>query len=512
MTAPRQPQSLFPADYRAAGVLLHVTSLPSRYGIGDFGPQARAWIDWLHDAGQSWWQVLPLGPIGRGHSPYSSLSSFAGNWLLISPEDLIHDGLLRTDQIAAASFPEHVVDFDAVIAFKNELLAKVWANVQSGAGGAELKSEYEQFCRDSAHWLDDFAMFSVLRERHGEHYLKWPSELVQRDRQALAQVAQELAEEIDQIRLAQFLVFRQTDRLKTYAHDRGVRLIGDLPYFVCADSSDVWANPELFLLDQQRRPSFVAGVPPDYFSADGQLWGNPVYDWAALRETGYRWYIDRLGALLNQADLIRLDHFRGFAAAWHVPAESSTALNGQWVTGPGADFFRALQSDLGSMPVIAEDLGLITPDVIELRDAFDIPGTRVLQFAFDGMKDNPYLPENYVHNTVAFTGTHDNNTTLGWFESLSEAEQESVRDALSMPKGDGVLVTGEMLRQVWSSSAALAMAPLQDILGLGADARMNVPGTPEGNWCWRTTSEMLSASAVQRLRELTAESGRLISA
>ncbi|QDV40386.1 4-alpha-glucanotransferase [Stieleria neptunia] len=508
MTDERQPTPVFSLHDRAAGVLLHVTSLPSRYGIGDFGPESRAWIDWLHDAGQTCWQVLPLGPIGCGYSPYSSLSSFAGNWLMISPDDLVADGLLRAEDQAAEFSPdpagsETLVDYDAVIALKQRLLSTVWTNFRGGAGEAELRPAYEQFCQAAAHWLDDFAMFSVLRDRHGEHYLQWPSELVHRDPSALAQAESDLATEIDQVRFSQFLVFRQIGRLKAYAHAKGVRLIGDLPFFVSADSSDVWANPEMFLLDEQRQPRQVAGVPPDYFSADGQLWGNPVYDWPALRATGYRWYIDRVRALLAQVDLVRLDHFRGFAAAWHVPAGAPTALSGEWEPGPAGDFFRALQTDLGALPFIAEDLGLITPDVNELRDQFDLPGTRVLQFAFDGTPDNPYLPENYETNSVVYTGTHDNNTTRGWFESLTEDEQETVCSTLDKPGLDGEAANAELLRLAWSSSANLAIAPLQDLLGLGEDARMNVPGTTQGNWRWRATPSMLSESACQRLRDLT---------
>ncbi len=514
MTDERQPTPVFSLHDRAAGVLLHVTSLPSHYGIGDLGPQSRAWIDWLHDAGQSCWQVLPLGPIGCGYSPYSSLSSFAGNWLMISPDDLVAEGLLRADDLAAESISvaagsESSVDYDAVIAFKQRLLTTVWTNFRGGAGDTELQPAYEQFCLAASHWLDDFAMFCALRDRHGEHYLQWPRELVHRDAAALAQAGRDLADEIDQVRFSQFLVFRQIGRLKAYAHAKGVRLIGDLPFFVSADSSDVWADPEIFLLDEERRPHFVAGVPPDYFSADGQLWGNPVYDWPALRATGYRWYIQRVRALLTQVDLVRLDHFRGFAAAWHVPAGAATALSGEWEPGPCADFFRALQTDLGALPFIAEDLGLITPDVNELRDQFDLPGTRVLQFAFDGTPDNPYLPENHVPNTVVYTGTHDNNTTRGWFESLTEDEQETVCSVLGKPGLDGEAAAAELLRLTWSSTANLAIAPLQDLLGLGEDARMNVPGTTQGNWRWRATPSMLSASACQRLRNLTEACNRL---
>ena len=307
---------------------------------------------------------------------------------------------------------------------------------------------------------------------------------------------------------AQFLLFRQGERLKAHAHSKGLGLIGDLPFFVSPDSSDVWAHPELFLLDGQRRPRFVAGVPPDYFSSQGQLWGNPVYDWDALRRTGYRWCIDRLRALLAHVDVIRLDHFRGFAAAWHVPAGAATAQSGKWVPGPGADFFQAVQRELGALPFIVEDLGLITPDVNALRDQFHLPGTRVLQFAFDGHSDNPYLPDNYVTNAVVYTGTHDNPTTRGWFEELPDHQRQNLWKYLKRPAGDSGEAAPALMRVAWSSVAALAMAPLQDLLNLGREARMNIPGRPEGNWCWRCTEAMLSDGDFEWLRDLTKNSNR----
>ncbi len=317
-----------------------------------------------------------------------------------------------------------------------------------------------------------------------------------------------MASEIDQVCFAQFLLFRQAERLKDHAHAKGVGLIGDLPFFVSPDSSDVWANPELFLLDEQRRPRFVAGVPPDYFSAQGQLWGNPVYNWDALRSTGYRWCIDRLRALLSHVDVIRLDHFRGFAAAWHVPAGATTAQSGQWVPGPGAGFFQAVQQELGHLPLIAEDLGLITPDVRALRDEFQVPGTRVLQFAFDGHADNPYLPDNFVPNTVVYTGTHDNAPTREWYEELPDDQRNNLWKYLKRVPGESAEVAPALMRLAWSSVAALAIAPLQDLLNLGKGTRMNVPGRGDGNWSWRVTETMLSDAAFQWLRELTDSSQR----
>jgi 4-alpha-glucanotransferase len=499
----------FPPEYRASGVLLHVTSLPSPYGIGDVGPAAVAWVDHLHEAGQSWWQALPLGPTGYGNSPYQPLSSFAGNWLLISPDWLIEDGLVQASDCAGHDFPAITVDYDTVVPFKHRLLETAWTNFSAGAR-PDLLPAYEQFCHDHAHWLEDYALFRALKARYkGAYYLDWPAELVQRTPAALDRARRELASEISQVCFAGFLLFRQGARLKQYARAKGVRLIGDLPFFVSPDSSDVWANPELFLLDDHHRPRVVAGVPPDYFSAQGQLWGNPIYDWDALRRTGYRWCIDRLCALLAHVDVIRLDHFRAFAAAWHIPAGAPTAQSGLWVAGPGAEFFSAVQAELGGLPFIAEDLGLITPDVSALRDQFHLPGMRVLQFAFDGHSDNPYLPENYVPNAVVYTGTHDNSTTRGWYEDLPDAQRQNLWSYLRRPPGNSGEVAGELIRLAWSSEAALAIAPLQDLLNLGAEARMNVPGRAEGNWRWRTTEATLSTPAFHTLGELTNTTKRL---
>ncbi|QDT43075.1 4-alpha-glucanotransferase [Gimesia alba] len=504
-----ESRSCFSPNYRGAGVLLSVTSLPSLYGIGDFGPAARNWIDRLQEAGQSWWQFLPLGPTGYGNSPYQPLSSFALNWLLISPDDLVADGLLQQADLSGIVFSESVVDLDAVRSFKQRLLETVWLHFHERAT-SELKQAYQNFCDHEKAWLDDYALFQVLKDKHqGACYLEWPTELVRRNSDALAQARQEQANEIDQVQLSQFLVFQQLKRLKEYAHGKGVRFIGDLPFFVSPDSSDVWVNPELFLLDDDLRPRFVAGVPPDYFSAQGQFWGNPVYNWEALGETGYRWCIDRFRALLDHVDLIRLDHFRGFAAAWHIPNGAPNAQAGQWEPGPGRKFFSAAQNELGVLPLIAEDLGIITPDVNALRDEFHLPGMRVLQFAFDGNPDNPYLPQNYDSNTVVFTGTHDNNTTRGWYESLSKDERKNVCETLQLPAINSREIAAVLMNLAWSSVAALAMAPLQDILNLQANARMNTPGRAGGNWRWRCTTEMLETPTFTWLRELTANLNRL---
>jgi 4-alpha-glucanotransferase len=497
----------FPPEYRASGLLLHVTSLASPYGVGDLGPAAFSWVNLLHDASQRWWQSLPLGPTGYGNSPYQPMSSFAGNALLVSPEALISDGFL-TGKDCESHFPSDFVDYDAVIPFKARLLQLAWKHFKSG-NRTDLRPEYDEFRGKHEHWLNDYALFRAFKAKYnGAYYLDWPEEVVQRRPEALAAARRELTDEIDQACFAQFLLFRQADRLRTYAHSKGVRLIGDLPFFVSPDSTDVWANPELFLLDKHRRPRFVAGVPPDYFSAQGQLWGNPVYNWEALRASGYRWSIDRIRALLVHVDAIRLDHFRGFAAAWHIPAGAPTAQTGQWVQGPGANFFEAVSGDLGGLTFIAEDLGVITPDVRSLRDQFQLPGTRVLQFAFDGHSDNPYLPDNFVSNTVAYTGTHDNAPTREWYEQSPDYQRQNLWNYLKrLPGGDSDAAPA-LMDLAWSSKAALAIAPLQDLLDLGAESRMNVPGRPGGNWSWRCREAMLSQSRFEWLRNLTETSKR----
>jgi 4-alpha-glucanotransferase len=498
----------FPPEYRASGVLLHVTSLPSPYGIGDVGPGALEWIDLLHEAGQGWWQSLPMGPTGYGDSPYQPLSSFAGNSLLISPDWLIEDRLLSSDDCAATFASDTAVDYNAVIPFKHRLLEQAWSNFSPTAHPA-LGAAFEQFREEQSHWLDDYALFRALKAAHkGACYVDWPAELVRREPAALARAKRELTDEVLAVSFAQFLLFRQGARMKEYAHAKGIRLIGDLPFFVSPDSSDVWANPELFLLDASHRPRCVAGVPPDYFSPQGQLWGNPMYDWDALRNTGYRWCIDRVRALLTHVDAIRLDHFRGFAAAWRVPAGAETAQAGHWEPGPGADFFHAVRAELGGNPFIAEDLGMITPDVHSLRDELGIPGTRVLQFAFDGSDDNPYLPRNYIPNTVVYTGTHDNPPSREWCDELSADQRDQLWRCLGSSPSADEDVAWRLVQMAWSSVAGLAMAPLQDLLDLGAQSRMNVPGRAGGNWAWRCANEQLTGRYLQSLAELTDRTNR----
>jgi 4-alpha-glucanotransferase len=505
-SAPFQP------GYRAAGVLLHVTSLPSRYGIGDLGPSAFAWIDRLAAAAQAWWQVLPLGPTGYGHSPYQALSSFAVNPLVISPDQLIADGLLEASDCDGCSFPCDAVDYDRVIPFKQNVLARAWRNFRRGAR-ADLKGPFDQFCHEKAGLQHEPALFMALRARYqAATFLEWPKALARREPGAIANARRDLADAIDQFRFGQFILLRHWKALKEYANRRGVRLLGDLPIFVSPDSSDVWANPELFLLDGDSRPKVVAGVPPDYFSADGQLWGNPVYDWEALKQTGYRWWIDRLRVRFDYLDAIRIDHFRGFEAAWHIPAGAPTAATGQWVAGPGADFFDKVRQTLGGLPLLAEDLGVITTAVTALRDRFQLPGMRVLQFAFNGDPNNPHLPHHCVHNGVVYTGTHDNDTTRGWYDATAEHERRNFWGYLRRPGGEPHEAVWEMIRLALSSEAALAIVPLQDLLGLGTKARMNTPGHAQGQWRWRCSDDALDDPAWQRLLELTRATRRAVEA
>ena len=495
MTTPRKSS---PA--RSAGVLLHPTSLPGPYGIGDLGPAAYGWVDALARARQTWWQVLPLGPTGYGDSPYQAFSAFAGNPYLVSPEVLLQDGLLNRPDLDGAPFGQGRVDYGAVIPFKIRILGRAWENFRRGSAPA-LPPAFEEFCVKHAAWLDDFALFMALKDAQGgKGWQDWPAGLVLREPGALRGARQELAYQVGQHKFRQFLFFRQWGAVRQYARQRGVRLIGDLPIFVSADSADVWANPHLFLLDERRRPTVVAGVPPDYFSATGQLWGNPLYNWERLRQTGYAWWLARVRGMLEQVDLVRLDHFRGFESYWEVPAGAATAQGGRWMKAPGAELFERLRGALGGLPLIAEDLGVITPEVEAMRDQLHLPGMRILQFAFGGATEDRFLPHNYERNTVAYTGTHDNDTTAGWFDRLPEHQRHFVRRYVP-PTADGP--AWDFLRLAWSSVADYALAPLQDVLGLGNEARMNLPGQAAGNWSWRYNPEALNDHVLGRLREVT---------
>jgi 4-alpha-glucanotransferase len=491
---------------RSAGVLLHPTSLPSPYGIGDLGPASYACIDALAQARLRWWQILPLGPTGFGDSPYSAFSAFAGNPLLVSPQYLREDGLLDMRDLEGANFAANRVDFGAVHTFKNRLFSRAWQNFQAGRGAA-LRPPFEKFIKERASWLDDYALFMALKDAHeGRSWQDWSPEARRREPGYVRQARSRLADTVGLHQFRQFLFFRQWEALREYARRRDIRIIGDIPIFVAADSADVWANPELFLLDAERRPKVVAGVPPDYFSSTGQLWGNPLYDWEAMRRSCFAWWVARFRALMAQVDIVRLDHFRGFEAYWEVPAGRPTAVEGRWVKAPGKELLTTLRSELGRLPIIAEDLGVITQPVKELRESFGLPGMRVLQFAFANTAKNPFLPHNFnEQNTVVYTGTHDNDTTVGWYQNASEYEKDHVRRYLAR---DGRDIAWDLIRLAWGSVADLAITPLQDVLSLGSDARMNFPGRPQGNWTWRFVPGQVNTWTLDRLAELTKLYGR----
>ena len=495
-------------DYlkRESGVLLHPTSLPGPHGIGDLGAEARRFVDFLQAARQGLWQVLPTGPTGHGNSPYASPSSTAGNPLLISLETLMKEGLLSGHDIQhAPALPAERVAYDAVIALKMPLLRRAWRAFESGAT-AHQRAELESFCGENKGWLDDYALFAALKDAHGgAPWQQWEPDIAARRPRALQQWRLQLDDDVRFHRFVQFEFFRQWAVLKRYANERGVRIIGDIPIFVALDSADVWSRPELFHLDDRGNPTVVSGVPPDYFSKTGQRWGNPLYRWDVLAQEGYGWWIQRFRVALSQVDLVRIDHFRGFQAYWEVPARQKTAEHGRWVAGPGESFFRALEAVLGPLPVIAEDLGVITPEVEALRESLGYPGMKVLQFAFGSDARNPHLPHNFTHNCVVYTGTHDNDTTVGWFASRSQKERAAVLRYLGRPPGE---IHWEMVRLAFSSVATIAIVPLQDLLGLGTEARMNLPGKAEGNWEWRFTPDRLGTHLAERLRELAETYGR----
>ena len=487
---------------RSSGIILHPSSLPGPYGIGDLGPQAHHWIDFLAEAGCGLWQVLPLGPTGYGDSPYQCFSAFAGNFYLISPEALLMDNLLRPDDLAdLPKFPQDHVDFGWVIDWKVGLLDRSFERFQQ-LRSTRLKAELDLFTEQHAAWLPDFALFMALKEaHHGAPWHTWEAPLRDRQADALAQARQQYDLAIQAQIYRQFLFFRQWEKLRQHAHNQGIQIIGDIPIFVAHDSADVWANPELFYLDRTGRPTVVAGVPPDYFSPTGQLWGNPLYRWRVHAQTDYAWWLQRIRAVLETVDIIRIDHFRGFAGYWEVPGKAKTAEKGRWVKGPGKKFFQAVRQALGDLPIIAEDLGVITPDVVDLRESFELPGMKILQFAFGGGPLDPFLPHNYPVNCVVYTGTHDNDTVLGWYQRMGEDNPET--DYYRRYFGrDGKDVTWDMIRGVWASVAVLSLAPIQDFLSLDNRGRMNYPGNPSGNWSWRMSADDLSDTLKQRIKEL----------
>lgn len=496
---------------RSFGILLHPTSLPGPWVCGVLGKEARKFLDWLAEAGAGFWQVLPLGPTGFGDSPYQSFSAFAGNPYLIDPEDLVQRGWLPEEK--PPQIPQDQVDYGFLYRWKWDLLRRAFRGFQAG-GDPQDKREFRRFLEEEREWLWDYAQFMALKDRFGGRpWNEWPKDL--RRRKTLAPPRPEGDANVLFHAWTQWVFFRQWQEIRDHAHRRGLRIIGDIPIFVAYDSADVWAHPELFELDEEGRPTVVAGVPPDYFSPTGQRWGNPLYRWPTHEADGFRWWIARVRQALRLCDLLRIDHFRGFAAYWEIPAEEPTAVRGRWVPAPGEKLFRRMLAELGGLPILAEDLGVITPDVEELRDKFGFPGMRVLQFAFDGSPDNPHLPENFPEHgrVVVYTGTHDNDTALGWYRTAGEEVQRRVREYL---KAQGIAfdkeeeVSWALISLAFQSRAKLAVVPLQDVLGLGSEARMNYPSRPEGNWRWRLVGRELGSGLAQRLSALAERTDRAI--
>ncbi len=494
---------------RASGLLLHPSSFPGRFGIGDFGSSAYQFIDFLMSSHQHFWQILPMGPTGYGNSPYLAYSVFAGNHLLISPELLVEQGwLMESDVADVPDFPLDHVDFDAVIAFKERLFRLAVARFKTKATAA-VREEFDQFCTAKATWLEDYALFMACKSAHeNASWNQWEPELRDRKPATLALYRTKLADEIFYHKYLQFEFHRQWTALKTYANDQSVSIIGDIPIYVAHDSADVWANPQNFHLDEETgEAALMAGVPPDYFSETGQLWGNPVYNWEHMEKTQFEWWVRRFATMLEYVDVIRVDHFRGFESYWAVPQGETTAINGEWMQAPGHALFETLQDKLGRLPIMAEDLGVITPEVEALRDRFHFPGMKILQFAFDSDARNPYLTFQYPHNSIVYTGTHDNDTTVGWFYSRHPGLQEHIRSYLGYAGTDGI--HWDLIRHAMSSVSNWALFPFQDILGLGSDARMNTPGVAEGNWDWRYRGEALECQEISdRLRYFTDIYGR----
>ena len=494
---------------RSSGILLHPTSFPSRFGIGDLGREAYRFIDFLKDAYQQYWQILPLGPTGFGNSPYMCYSALAGNPLLISPEKLHDEGLLSDGDFA--NFPEFSldnVDYQRVESAKTPLLKKACSNFKANPTKKQQQA-FAEFCDSKAYWLDDYTLFMALKDSNGgASWNNWDKDIAKRKPKAIEKAKKELADGIFFHKFLQFQFYSQWSELRKYANNCGVKIIGDIPIYVAHDSADVWGNPDIFCLDKDTgEASLMAGVPPDYFSATGQLWGNPVYDWKQLEKQKFKWWVQRFEAMLDYVDIIRIDHFRGFEAFWAVPLGEETAVNGKWIEAPGDKLFETIKKQLGTLPVLAEDLGTITPEVEALRDKFDFPGMKVLQFAFGGDAGNPYLPFNVQeNNSVIYTGTHDNDTTVGWYEKASDVEKSNLSFYLGSISHDGV--HWDLIRLALASIANVAIFPLQDILGLGSNARMNIPSLGEGNWEWRYRSEAMNSELSQRMKSFVKFFGR----
>lgn len=486
---------------RSSGILLHPTSLPGKYGIGTLGANARWFVDFLSDAEQKLWQICPLGPTGYGNSPYQCFSAFAGNPLLIDLEELVRNGFLSESDIASSSpFPKKEVNYPEVMAFKKPLLKLAYRSFCERESQEE-QTKLDDFCQTHSLWLDDYADFVAIKEHFGGgSWADWDHDIRVRTPHVIERLKNELADRIREEKFVQYLFYRQWSALMEYAHEKGIKIIGDIPIFVAYDSADAWAHSEIFHFNEEHLPISIAGVPPDYFSSTGQLWGNPLYDWNKLKETGFQWWIDRIKSSLEIADILRIDHFRGFAGCWAVPADHETAEFGVWEDALGDDLLTAINTALGKLPLIAEDLGVITPDVEALIDKYELPRMKVLQFAFGSGNDNGYLPHKCPTNSVVYTGTHDNAPTQGWYE---QADTETRRHARDYLQSSGNHISWDFVKAAWASSSVLAIAPLQDLLELGSLARMNMPGTTSGNWEWRFSKDDITQEIADHLRSLT---------
>jgi 4-alpha-glucanotransferase len=491
---------------RSSGILLHPTSLPGPHGSGDLGPAAYHFIDWLVVAGQKVWQMLPLGPVGYGNSPYMSLSAFAGNPMLIDLQELVARGWLPGEALGhVPDFDPHRIDYAHSIQFRLNQLRKASRGFFTKGSGADGKA-FETFCRQHAGWLDDYALFMALNDRYrGKAWSQWDSEITHRRAAVLKKVSKELSGEIDYHKFTQWCFMRQWKNLRKYANEKGILLFGDIPIFVAHHSADVWSNPGSFHLDKDCNPTVVAGVPPDYFSETGQRWGNPLYRWDVMKKEKYIWWIKRFQSTFELVDILRIDHFRGFVGYWEIPASEKTAVKGRWVKGPREALFDAVERKLGKLPIVAEDLGLITPEVISLRDKFQFPGMKVLQFAFSDGPENPFLPHNFHDNAVVYSGTHDNDTTIGWFKTATSREKEF---ALRYTGTDGKEIQWDLIRLALRSVAVLSVFPFQDILGLDSPDRMNFPGTTKGNWEWRFSWSQVNPGHASRLYQESALAAR----
>ncbi len=489
---------------RSSGILMHISSLPNPYGIGTLGKESYNFVKFLKKSGQSYWQILPLGPTGYGDSPYQSLSTFAGNILLIDLKSLKKDGLLRKKDFKKRDFGKNKqkVDFDKVRKEKTELLRIAFAKAEK-----KYKKQLDAFAKAHRQWLEDYALFRALKQHFKlQSWQEWPDELRNRNPKTLAKAKRKHKKEIRFWVFTQFIFFKQWAELKNYANKNNVEIIGDIPIYVAEDSADVWANPDLFLLDKTNKPIFVSGCPPDAFSADGQLWGNPIYNWKLMKKQGFQWWIQRIRATFELFDVVRIDHFRGFEAYWSIPADAETAATGEWVKGPAIQLFDAIKKELGPLRIIAEDLGFLTQEVLDLKNATGFPGMKILEFAFDSKEESDYLPHNYDSHCIVYTGTHDNDTVMGWFKNTPKADRKKAIDYLRLTKEEGY--HWGFIRGAWSSVAVIAIAQMQDFLGLDAKARMNIPSTLGGNWQWRMKPNQLDKKLTKRLKKLTTLYGR----